>query len=358
MARELEQALGEGAAGLSSGLEYAPGLWAPPTELVALARVAARAGKLYASHMRSEDARLLEAVAETLELARASGCRVQISHLKACGRANWPKLGAALEAIERAVREGHDVRADMYPYTAYSTGLSILLPGWAREGGSESLLARLADPAQRARVRAELIERVANEPGGFDLIAIASELDGASRGLSGQTLAALGARWGMEPADACLRLLEEQRGAVSYVGHAMQESDVARVLAHPLVLVGSDGSVQPLADESGSKPHPRSFGAAARVLGRFVRELGQLDLPSAVRKLAALPAERVRLEGRGRVERGFHADLVVFDPARVADLATFEDPRRAPAGIEHVLVAGQPVVERGRHTGARPGRVL
>ncbi|MBL8857795.1 MAG: D-aminoacylase [Planctomycetes bacterium] len=355
--RDLETALDDGALGLSSGLEYVPGIYTPPEELIALARIVARRKRFYASHMRSEDARLVEAVDEVLALARQSGARVQISHLKSCGRANWPKIDTVIARIEAAVREGLDVRADVYPYTAYSTTLTILLEPWAREGEATDLLARLADPAQRARMRAEVMAHVANEPGGFDLIAIASTLDGSAKGLSGKSVAEIAARWDIEPVDAYLRLLEEERGSVSYVGHAMQESDVARILAHPLTMVGSDGSAQTLVPAA-SVPHPRSFGTAARVLGRFVRELGALDLPTAVRKLSALPAERAGLVERGRIEPGFHADLVVFDAQVIADRATFENPRQAPVGVEHVLVDGVSVVEHGVHTGARAGRVL
>lgn len=355
--RALEEALDDGAVGLSSGLEYVPGIYTPPAELVALARIVARRSRLYASHMRSEDAKLVEAVDEALALARDSGARVQISHLKSCGRANWPKVDTVIARIEAAVRAGLDVRADVYPYTAYSTTLTILLPPWAREGESADLLARLADPAQRARMRAEVLEHVANEPGGFDLVAIASALSGSAGGLSGKSVSEIAAHWRIEPVDAYLRLLEEEKGSVSYVGHAMQESDVARILAHFLVMVGSDGSVQTLAPEA-SVPHPRSFGTAPRVLGRFVRELGALDLPIAVRKLATLPAERAGLAERGRIQHGFHADLVVFDPKTIADRATFENPRQAPIGIPHVLVGGVAVIADGRPTGARPGRIL
>ncbi len=356
--RDVDAALADGAVGLSSGLEYVPGIYTPPEELRALARITARRGRLYASHMRSEDRFLLEAVDEILELARASNSRVQVSHLKACGTKNWPKIGAALARIEAAAAAGFDVAADMYPYTAYSTGLSILLEKWAREGGTDAMLARLADPAQRARIRSELLEHVDNEPGGFDRIAIASELGGANRAFTGLTITEIGARTSREPVDAFLKLLEDERGSVSYVGHAMQESDVAKVLAHPLVCVGSDGYVQAAGVDSTSKPHPRSFGTAARVLGRYCRELGVFDLATAVKKLSAMPAERAGLVERGRVLPGFHADLVVFDPERVADRATFAEPWLVPVGIDHVIVAGRAVVRAGAITGERPGSVL
>ncbi len=355
---EVERALDEGAFGLSSGLEYVPGIYSPPEELRALAKVVARRGRLYASHMRSEDRFLLEAVDEILTLARESKARVQVSHLKSCGTKNWPKLDGALARIEAAVADGFDVRADAYPYTAYSTGLTILLEAWVKDGGDEPMFARFADPASRARIRAELVAHVDNEPGGFDRIAVASELSGDDRALTGLSIADIAARWNVEPAEAFLRLLEHEKGGVSYVGHAMQESDVARVLAHRLVCVGSDGYVQPATGGPSSRPHPRSFGTAPRVLGRYCRELKAFDLATAVRKLSALPAERAGLAERGRVLPGFHADLVVFDAERVRDRATFAEPRLSPEGILHVVVAGRVAVLDSRQTGERAGTVL
>jgi len=356
--RELERALDEGAFGLSSGLEYVPGIYSPPEELLALARVVARRGRLYASHMRSEDRFLLEAIDEILALARSSGARVQISHLKSCGPKNWPKLDAAFARIEAAVADGFDVRADAYPYTAYSTGLTILLEAWVKDGGNEPMFARFADPTSRARIRSELALRVDNEPGGFDRIVIASELSGDDRALTGLSIEAVAERWRVEPTEAFLRLLEHERGGISYVGHAMQESDVARVLAHRLVCVGSDGYVQPAHGGPASKPHPRSFGTAPRVLGRYCRELRAFDLATAVQKLSSAPADRAGLAERGRIERGFHADLVVFDAERVRDRATFDDPRATPEGILHVVVAGRVAVQDSVQTGERAGTAL
>ncbi|MBI5362370.1 MAG: D-aminoacylase [Planctomycetes bacterium] len=360
MTRELEQALDEGAVGLSSGLEYVPGIYTPPEELQALAKTVARRGRLYASHMRNEDVRLFEAVDEALELARATGARTQVSHLKCAGRGNWWKQAGALERIEKARAGGLDVLADAYPYTAYSTTLTVLFPSWAREGGNAELAKRLADPALRAKLRIEVAERVAEEPGGYELIQIASKLAGANAPFSGKTIADLAAAKACEAIDALLDLVLAEHGTASYIGHAMSVENVAKVLAHPLVMVGSDGYVQartPPAGES-SNPHPRSFGTAARVLGEYCRDRKALDLASAVKKLAAMPAERAQLARRGRIERGFHADLVLFDFARVQDETTFTDPRRPPTGIEFVLVDGEVVVRRGALTEARPGKVL
>ncbi len=356
--RDVEEALEQGAVGLSSGLEYVPGIYSPHEELDTLAKVTARRGRLYASHMRSEDKYFLEAVDEVLNLARTSGSRVEVSHLKACGPKNWPKIDVAIARLEAVVADGFDVRADMYPYTAYSTGLSILVEKWAKDGGNSELVKRLADPAQRARIRAEVLEHVDNEPGGFDRITIASELEGTNKAFTGLTIEEIGKKTSREPVDVFLKLLEDEKGSVSYVGHAIQESDVAKVLAHPLVCVGSDGYVQAAHGDQASKPHPRSFGTAPRVLGRYCRELHAFDLQTAVKKLSSMPAERARLVERGRILPGFHADLVVFDAALVADRATFAEPRLLPIGIDHVVVAGRIVVKDGKHTGERPGSVL
>jgi len=360
MGRALDRALAEGAFGLSSGLEYVPGTFTPPAELQALARVAARRGRLYATHMRNEDETFLEAVDEALDVARQTGVRLQVSHIKAAGRHNWHKQDAALARLENARGAGLDVFGDAYPYTAYSTTLTILFEGWAREGGHERLVERLQDPALLPRLRSELLASVDNEPGGFDLIQISSRLTEPNRAFVGKTIQDIASAWGLEPVEALMRLVVEEKGEVSFIGHAMDAGNVARVLAHPLVMVGSDGSIMKPGHgrAEGANPHPRNYGTAARVLGHFCRDLQALDLASAVRKLSAMPAERAGLSERGRIARGLKADLVLFDFARVADRATFTDSQQHPAGIVHVLVDGIPVVRDGQHTGERPGRVL
>ncbi len=357
--RALEEALDQGAFGLSTGLEYTPGRFTPTDEIVALARVVARRGGLYASHIRNEEALLLEAIDEAIEIGRRTGVRVQISHLKAAGRPNWSKQRGALGLIETARREGIAVLADAYPYTAYSTGLTIFLPDWALEGGAPAILARLSDPAERARIRRDVGPRIANDPGSPDLIVIARVESERNRPLVGETLAAIAARWKLDPVDALLRLLEEEDASVSYIGHAMSPENVERVLAHPLVMIGSDGSsLAPVGRAAAARPHPRSYGAYARVLAHYVRERRLFDLPTAVKKMTSLPADQVGLRDRGRIARGLIADLVVFDAAQVQDRATFDDPHQYATGFVHVLVNGVPVVEGGQPTGARPGRVL
>lgn len=356
--RMLEEALEQGAAGMSTGLEYTPGRYTPTGELVALARVLARRGRLYASHIRNEESGLLESVREALRIGVEGGARVQVSHLKACGRPNWPQLEPSIAAIESARAAGLDVLADAYPYTAYSTGLTIFLSDATREGGAESILARLADRAERARIAAELDPRVSSDPGGYELIVVASTTS-SDKSVVGASIAEIAARRGVAPSEALLQLLEEGRASVGHVAHAMDEAQVARVLSHPLVMVASDGyAMAPRGEALERRPHPRSYGTFARVLHKYVREERLLALPDAVRKMTSMPADQMRLADRGRVAVGCKADLVAFDAATVREESTFADPHRLASGFRHVWVNGARVLADGRSTGARPGRAL
>jgi N-acyl-D-amino-acid deacylase len=360
LVRALEEALDQGAFGFSTGLEYVPGRYTPPGEIVELARLVARRGGLYASHVRNEEARLLEAVAEAIDVGRQAGVRVQVSHLKAAGESNWSKQGAALDLVESARRDGVEVLADAYPYTAYSTTLTTFMEGWAREGGAEGILARFRDPDARARIRREVEAQVRVDPGSWDRVVVSRVKTDRNRSVAvGKSLVAIGAGWGIDPVDAYLRLLEEEETAVAFVGHAMSPENVERVLRHPLVMVGSDGSsMAPVGRAALARPHPRSYGTFPRVLGFYSRERGLFPLEAAVRKMTSLPADQIGLADRGRIARGKRADLVLLDAAKVKDTATFDDPHRYPEGIVHVLVNGVTVVENGAHTGARPGRAL
>jgi len=358
MVAELAAAMDAGALGLSTGLEYVPGIFTPTAEVEALARVVARRGGLYASHLRNEESKILAAVDEAIAIARSTGVRTQMSHFKVVGRSLWPLQDEALRKLERARLEGLDVAADVYPYTAYSTGLSILLPAWAREGGSEAMLGRLADPATRASIRDSVVGYVATDPGDFDLVVISSVGEHGRADAVGRSVAKIAASDGVDPAEALLRLLEASQDDVSFVGFGMSEENVAKVLAHPLVGFGSDGYALRAEDADADRPHPRSYGAAARVLARYCRDLGALDLATAVRKLTAFPADRAGLADRGRLLPGCFADVVVFDFAKLADTATYDDPKRYPTGIERVYVNGVAAVEDGRPTGRRAGRAL
>jgi N-acyl-D-amino-acid deacylase len=357
--RSTEEGLEQGAFGLSTGLEYTPGRFTPTDEIVALARIAARRGALYATHVRNEERGVLEATEEALDIGRRAGIRVQLSHMKASGRGNWDKQGAALALLEAARRDGVAVLGDAYPYAAYSTGLLVTFPSWALDGGTAAVLARLRGP-ERARIRAEVEDYVVNrDPGDFALVVISSVRSVKNRRFVGRNLEEVAAALGVAPAEALLRLVDEEDAAVSYVGHGMSAENVERVLGHPLVMIGSDGSAMaPTGRAAESRPHPRSYGAFARVLGHYVRERRLFDLPTAVRKMTSQPADQIGLRDRGRLLPGKRADVVVFDAARVEDTASFEAPHRYPSGIVHVLVNGVLVVEAGAHTGARPGRAL
>ncbi len=357
--RAVEEGMDQGAFGLSTGLEYTPGRYTPTAEIVEMMRIVSRRGGLYASHVRDEEALLLEAVNEAIDIGRLTGARVEISHLKAAGRQNWGKQRPALDLIESARRQGVDVLADAYPYIAYSTGLSIFFPDWALEGGTKSTLERLRDTGSRQRIREEVMSRIAADPGDYDLIVISRTRKTQNAALVGMNVTQISALWKIRPIDALLRLLEEEDGDVPFIGYGMSPQNVELVLSNPLVMIGSDGdSMAPTGKAAASRPHPRSYGSHARVLGYYAIEKRLFDLPTAVKKMTSMPADQAGIGDRGRIARGRKADIVVFDAARIKDQATFDDPHRYPAGILHVLVNGVPVVEHGSHTGARPGRML
>jgi N-acyl-D-amino-acid deacylase len=358
MKRLVAEALEAGAWGLSTGLIYPPGCYATTAEIVELSRVVARYGGLYATHLRNESDHLLEAVQEALEIGREAGIPVQISHHKAVGRANWGRVEQSLACLEAARAAGQDVTCDQYPYVATSTSLRTLIPKWAHEGGTEALLARLADSQAVARIQAELRAEYPEEDA-WERIFVSEVRGPEGKECEGRSLAEIGALWGEDPLAALIRLLREDRARCSMVNFAMCEEDVERVLQHGTTMVGSDSSARatqgPLRR---GRPHPRGFGTFPRVLGVYVRERGVLTLEEAVHKMTGQPAARLGLPGRGTIARGHYADLVVFDPQRVRDRATFAEPYQLAEGIHAVYVNGQLVFQDGRATGALPGRVL
>lgn len=362
MRRLLDEALDAGAFGLSSGLIYPPGCYADVDELADLARGAAEAGGFYSSHIRSEGDRLIEAVDEFLETVRRSGVRGQLSHLKAAGAANWHKAAEAIGRLRRARDEGLAVTADRYPYLASMTDLdSMLLPNWAVEGGREAELARLADPATRRRLADDILRRHP-EPEYFGRILIAGVGADERQGVAGKTLRDLADAAGRDPLEFAFDLLIEHQTQVSAINFSMTDENLCTILREPYVAIGSDSSLRRVPDDPDETPgglaHPRAYGTPARFLGTYVRDKGLMDWDEGVRRLTSLPAEVVGLAGRGHLAEGDWADVVVFDPATVADRATYERPWVPPAGIRDVFVAGEPVVADGRHTGATPGRVL
>jgi dihydroorotase/N-acyl-D-amino-acid deacylase len=351
----LDDALGSGAVGMSTGLYYAPGLFAATEEVIALAKVVARRGGYYASHIRNEAEGLLGALDEALAIGRASGVPVHISHLKAAGTRNWPKAGAAVAKIEAARREGVDVTCDVYPYHFSSTSLQAVIPPWALEGGVAGLVPRLQDPATRAKIIGQIKDGL---PGweniyhnaGWEKIIISSVNSPENRRVQGQSVAQAAAEAGVDPFEWAMDLLAVERGAVSIIAGSMNEENVARFLTLPFAMIGSDGAPRR------GKPHPRVYGTFPRVIRRFVRELGALSLEEAVRKMTSASAARLGLADRGRIQVGLQGDAVLFDPAAFSDTATFEDPCQHPVGLKAVMVAGRLVLDEGRMTGERPGR--
>jgi N-acyl-D-amino-acid deacylase len=352
----VEEARAAGAVGISSGLEYTPNAFAATDELVALALPFAADGLPYATHLRNEADQVQEAIAEAIAIAREAGTPLELSHIKAQGKRNWGESAEILTTIERAANDGA-VGFDVYPYTAYSTGLSSLFPAWAREGGTDAFLERIQGPGA-TEVRSAVDEKI-EMMGDWDTIQIATVAGEAPEDAAGQRLGSYAARLGREPYAVTVELLALSRNRVQIVGHGMGEEDVKRFVAHPLGAFCSDaGARRTTGPFSEGVPHPRAYGAFPRLLGKYVREEKALSLEEAVRKASALPAEILHLADRGTIEPGKAADLVVFDPAIVADTATFEAPHSYPVGLPHVIVNGEIVVKDGEPTEALPGRAL
>ena len=349
----LAAALADGAVGLSTGLIYPPSAYGTTDEISALATVVREHDGLYASHIRNEGDDLFTAIEENLEIGRRSGVRVQLSHHKASQQRNWGKVRESTAMIERAQASGVDVIADQYPYTASSTGLAVTIPKWAHAGGSAAMCERLRDPAVRIRIRGEYTETERN----WEHIVIARALHRPD--WSGQSVAVLARAAAQDPLEWTCDALIAHDGAIDIIHHSMDEADVRYVMAKPWICAGSDSRANaPYGPLSFGKPHPRSYGTFPRILGHYARELAVLTLEDAVRKMTSLTASRLRLHDRGVVREGAWADLVVFDPDRIIDTATYDDPHRYPVGIDHVIVNGGVATHDGETLPERHGRFL
>jgi N-acyl-D-amino-acid deacylase len=358
MTAMVRDAIAAGACGASSGLEYTPGAFASRAELAALCAPLAAARLPYATHMRNEDDRLLDAIDESIDVARQARCPLQISHLKTQGPRNWSKLDDVFRQIEQARRGGMDITFDRYPYIAYQTGLTNLFPVWSRDGGTAAFLRRLDDSSTSNRIRTEALAKV-DLIGGWDNVLISSAGRGADSTAAGRRLGSYAKSLGVDPYDAAVTLLRASSGGTGMVGFAMSEENLERILAHPLGMVCSDGGAYATDGPSRrGSPHPRGLGTFPRVLGRYVRERKALTLEQAVRKMTAMPAERIKLRDRGRLAPKLAADLVVFDPATVIDKATYEEPFQYPEGIRAVVVNGQVAFRDGERTKGAAGRGL
>lgn len=354
----LDRQLAMGAIGLSYGLEYAPGCYSDTREMVALNKVVARHNALYTIHMRNEDDHVLEAMDEAIEAARLSGARLEISHLKAQNPANFDKIDEMLGKIDRAHAEGIDIAFDRYPYTAFSTGFTSFIPIELRDGTAEDIYRRLDDKAACEKIRKYAYSRL-ERFGGPQQVVVAGCKDPANAMYAGKNLAECCRLSGMDEWEMIRYLLISEKLEVNQATFAMKEENLRKIYAHPLSMPASDGSVYSPEGELGRElPHPRSYGTFPRFFEKFVREEKVLDLPTAIWKCTGLPASRIKLRERGLLVPGYAADITVFDPDRIADLATYARPHTFPAGIVHVFVNGVHTIKEGAHTGALPGVIL
>lgn len=354
----VEQSMREGAFGLSTGLRYVPGAFSKIEEVIALSRAAAKHGGIYTSHLRDEGSGLIPAVAEAIRIGAEAGLPVVLTHHKALGQPSWGASVRTLAMVDEARARGQDVMLDVYPYAASQTGISVLIPSWARAGGDEAFAMRAADPAIRARLKAEVAGLINTDRGGGDISRIQFSRVEWKRDLEGRTLRDWCVERGLAPTPengAELAIEAELAGGAGCIYHVMDDADVERIMRHPQTMIASDGRLSRPGEES---PHPRNFGTFPRMLGVYVREKNVLSLETALHKMTQMPARRLGLADRGVIAAGKLADIVVFDPATVADRATYTDPHHYPAGILHVIVNGAVTVEDGQLTAARAGRVL
>ncbi len=361
----VQQAMEEGALGVGSALIYVPGSFASTEEVIELCKVAARYNGIYATHMRSEGDRFLEAIDETARIAREAGIRAEIFHLKAAGESNWPKMAQAIERIETVRRSGVTLTADMYPYTAGATGLDAAMPPWVQEGGLDAWVERLKQPDVRRRVAEEMRTRSPSweslyaAAGSADRVLLIGFKNPALKPLTGKSLAEVAKMRGKSPEETAMDLVVEDHTRVGTAYFLMSEDNVRLGLKQPWVSIGSDeGSMAPEGVFLLQNPHPRAYGAFARFLGHYARDEKVATIEEAVRRMTRLPAENFGLKDRGCLEAGCFADIVVFDPAKVQDLATFAQPHRYSTGVLDVFVNGVQVLRDGEHTGAAPGRFV
>jgi N-acyl-D-amino-acid deacylase len=358
MTSMVERALADGACGASSGLEYTPGAFASRDELIALCRPLASRRLPYATHMRNEDDRLLEAIDESIAVARGAGCPLQVSHLKTQGPRNWKKLDQVFVLVGAARAARTDVTFDRYPYVAYATGLTNLFPVWSRDGGIEAFLTRVEDAATAARIRQETLAKV-DLIGGWDNVQLSGVRATEDRDAEGKQLGTYAHVHNADPYELPVGLLRRSKGDVGMLGYAMSEENLDRILAHPLGMVCTDGGAFAIDGPTRrGSPHPRGAGSFPRVLGRYVRERKVMSLATAIRKMTSMPAARVRLADRGRLAVGMAADVVVFDPVRIADKATFDDPFQYPVGVNVVIVNGAVTLRDGHRSTNGTGRAL
>jgi N-acyl-D-aspartate/D-glutamate deacylase len=353
--------------GMTTALIYPPSSYATTRELTEVAKAAAKYGGIYASHIRGEGREVVQAVDEAIAIGEGAGLPVEVFHLKVAFQPGWGKLMREIGThIEQARQRGVDVAADLYVYTAGGTGLEATIPSWAHEGGRAALLERLANPAIRARLKQEMQTEspgwwnIIEAAGGWNGIVLANARNSANAHFVGKNMADIAKEWGKEPADAAFDLVAQGQGRVMALYHMMSEQDIETALRFPWTSIGSDAgaSAEMGGGDATGLPHPRSYGNFPRVIAKYVRERKILTLEEAIRKMTSWPATRMRLDRRGSIKEGLWADAVVFDYDQIQDRATYLEPTLPPDGIDYVIVNGQIVIDHGKHTGARPGKVL
>lgn len=355
----IAEGMRDGAFGISTGLRYLPGNFSKIDEVIALSRVAADSGGIYTSHLREEGLGLIQGVAEAIQIARDAKIPVVLTHHKAVGALMWGRSVQTLAMVDSARRAGLDVMVDVYPYTATSTGLNVLVPTWAFDGGDTSFVRRTKDPVLRDSIRKGIIELLKTDRGGGDIAKVQFSNNRWQADLNGKTLADWARQRGMAPTvenGADLVIEGVLKGGSSMIYHVLDEADVQRIMKHPQAMIGSDGRLARYGDNS--SPHPRAYGTFPRVLGRYSRDLKIFPLETAIYKMTGMSASRLKLRERGTLRAGNFADVVVFDPATVADKSTFEQPHQYSVGIDYVFVNGTAAVDAGRFTDSRAGRVL
>lgn len=352
------QAMLDGAFGLSTGLFYVPGNYASTEEVIELGKVVGALGGLHTSHMRNEGALVLDSVKETIRIGEEGHLPTQVTHHKIIGKQNWGLSRDTLRLVEEARARGVDVTVDAYPYTASSTGIGALFPQWSMAGGSKALAERLAAPESRARIKAEIVDRIRNDRGAGDPANVVIASCGFDSSLAGKSLADIARTQGRDAspeaaADVAIEL--QKKGSCSAIYHAISEEDVERILRYPFTMIVSDGGIPAFGKEM---PHPRNYGTFARILGRYVREKKVLTLEDAVHRMSGLPARRFGLQDRGLISPGMKADLVLFDPAKVSDKSDYLHPHQYSVGVDSVWVNGVAAMRQGKMTGALGGRPL
>ncbi|MCK4835742.1 MAG: D-aminoacylase [Candidatus Aminicenantes bacterium] len=358
MRKKIRENLNSGALGMSSGLEYAPGSYADTRELIELCHEVARFRGIYATHMRDEGDKLLESMEEAIQISKKTGVSLQISHLKVAYQRNWPKIDDAITKIESAAKEGINILADRYPYVAGSTGLSYFFPLWSKQGITKEFIARLKDPNLDSKIRNHLKEQE-KKLGSWDKVLISSVFTEKNKTFEGKNILEAAGEIRKEPYEFIRDLLIEEENRVAMILFFASEENLKRILAHPLVVIGADGeAVAPYGLLGKGKPHPRYYGTFTRILGRYARNEKIFSLGQAIKKMTSLTAQKFGLKHRGQIKENYFADVVIFNPDKVSDQATWEKPKQYPLGIEWVVVNGKIIIQNGEHTGSLPGRIL